>query len=212
MINVSAIPARRVHRDEASTLSLTWRDWRPVLFAALLALMVGGGLIAAFGGVSPYARPDVLANLSSTVYWLAASTIGACSTIAALMLTTVGLMEHLDTQRLTGRFLFRLHLVVRSALATIALAVFALVLTVFPASGTNEINPTSWQVNFVYWTLLADTALMIGGFATVLGALSTTINEVFRTLPQEWVEDILTPEESADSQMTGESRSTTTAA
>jgi hypothetical protein len=169
-----------------------------VLFAALLALIVGGGLIAAFGGVSPYARHEVLSDLSNTVYWLAASTIGACGTIAALMLTTVGLLEHLDTERLTGRFLFRLHLVVKAALATIALAVFALVLTVFPASGTNEINPTTWQVNFVYWTLLADTALMIGGFATVLGALYTTINEVFRTLPREWVEDILTPEEEAD--------------
>jgi hypothetical protein len=190
-------PTQRLPNDEADAEPMTWRDWRPVLFAALLALIVGGGLIAAFGGVSSYARHDVLSDLSNTVYWLAASTIGACGTIAALMLTTVGLLEHLDTQRLTGRFLFRLQLVVRAALGTIALAVFALVLTVFPASGAGEIDPKAWQVNFVYWTLLVDTALMIGGFATVLGALSTTINEVFRTLPREWVEDILTPEEDA---------------
>jgi hypothetical protein len=207
---VTSIPVRRAQGVETNVQSLTWRDWRPVLFAALVALIVGGGLIAAFGGVSSYDRRDVLSDLINTVYWLAASTIGACGTIAALMLTTVGLLEHLETQRLTGRFLFRLNLVVRSALATIALAVFALVLTVFPASGADEINPMAWQVNFVYWTLLADTALMIGGFATVLGALYTTINEVFRTLPREWVEDILTPDEgSAEVSTTEESQSVT---
>jgi hypothetical protein len=42
--------------------------------------------------------------------------------------------------------------------------------------------------------LLAITALMVGGFATVLGALYATIGEIFRTLPQQWVEEILAEE------------------
>ena len=177
--------------DDASLPTPTWRDWRPVLLAATFALILAGGLIAVFGDVAPYERRVVLAGLTDTVYWLAASTIGACGTIAALMLTTVGLLEHLETRRLTAHFLFHLRLVVIAALATIALAVLALILTVFPASGTEEVAPASWQVNLVYWALLVVTALLIGGFATVLGALYTTISDVFRTLPREWVSDIL---------------------
>jgi hypothetical protein len=152
---------------------------------------IAGGLLAAFGDVSPYARPDVLAELTDSVFWLAAALIGAYGTIAALMLTTIGLLEHLETRRLTARFLFHLRLVVSAALATIALAVLALLLTVFPTSGTEGVRPGAWQVDVIYWTLLVVTALMVGGFATVLGALYTTINEIFETLPQPWVEEIL---------------------
>jgi hypothetical protein len=169
-------------------------DWRPVVAAAILALLLAGGLLAIFGGVSPYARPVVLAGLSESVFWLAAALIGACGTISALMLTTVGLMEHLETRRLTARFLFHLRLVVGASLATIALAVFALLLTVFPISGSEGVEPKPWQVETVYWSLLATTALMVGGFATVLGSLWATIGEIFETLPQQWVEEILTEE------------------
>jgi hypothetical protein len=123
--------------------ALTWRDWRPVFGAAAVALLLATGLLAAFVGVSPYARPVVLAGLIESVYWLAAALIGACGTIAALMLTTVGLLEHLETRRLTGQFLFHLRLVVVSALATIALAVLALLLTVFPTTGAEGVSAAS---------------------------------------------------------------------
>src|SRR6476620_1796133 len=111
--------------------ALGWRDWRPVLVAGVMALVLGGGLIAVFDGISPYERTVALEGLTSTVLWLAASLIGSCSTIAALMLTTVGLLEHLETDRLTPRFLFHLRLVVSAAIFTIGFAVLTLLLTVF---------------------------------------------------------------------------------
>jgi hypothetical protein len=172
--------------------ALSWRDWRLVGIAAILALVLGGGLLVTFGRVSSYARPQVLTGLTDTVYWLAASTIGACATISALMLTTVGLLERLETERLTPRFLFHLRLIVTAALTTIALAVLALLLTVFPTSGAGDSTPDERVIDTVYWALLVVTALMIGGFATVLGGLSTTIGDIFRTLPRAWVEGILT--------------------
>lgn len=65
-------------------------------------------------------------------------------------------------------------------------------------------------MNFVYWALIADPALMIRGFFTVLSALYTAISEVFRTLPREWVEEILTTEDvSADARTPLKRRSTT---
>jgi hypothetical protein len=171
-----------------------WHDWQPIGLAAVVALLVGGGLIVLFGHVAAYSRPTVLRGLTETVYWLSASIIGACGTIAALMLTTVGLLEHLETRRLTPRFLFHLRVVVIAALTTIGLAVLALLLTVLPASGSEEIVPQEWIISTVYWALLVVTALMIAGFATVLSALSTTIREVFHTLPHTWVEEILEEE------------------
>jgi hypothetical protein len=189
-----------VHGEPNAELrvALTWHDWRPVGIAALVALLLAGGLLAAFGRVSTYARPDVVDHLSETVFWLAASAIGACGTIAALMLTTVGLLEHLETRRLTPRFLFHLRLIVSAALATIALAVLALLLTVFPASGAGDVTPDARLIEAVYWALLGTTALLIGGFAIVLGALYSTIGEIFRTLPRTWVAEILTDAEEAD--------------
>jgi hypothetical protein len=178
--------------------ALSWRDWRPVFVAGVLALVLGGGLIAVFDGISPYERTVGLEGLTSTVLWLAASLIGSCSTIAALMLTTVGLLEHLETDRLTPRFLFHLRLVVTAAIFTIGFAVLTLLLTVFPTSTTASVAPSEFQVNLVYWTLLVATALSIAGFTTVLGALYTTVHEVFRTLPPTWIEEILTEEPSAD--------------
>ena len=43
-------------------------------------------------------------------------------------------------------------------------------------------------------------AVMVGGFATILGALYATIEEVFYTLPRQWVEEILTEEEAEETQ------------
>jgi hypothetical protein len=188
-------PAADAAVDEGLAASLSWKDWRLVGAAAGIALLLGAGMLIMFGRVSPYDRPAVLNSLSNTVFWLAASMIGACGTIAALMLTTVGLLEHLETQRLTPPFLFHLRLIVTSALATIALAVLALLLTVFPTSGAGDVSPGDQLVATVYWALLAVTALMIGGFTTVLGGLYLTIGEIFRTLPRSWVEEILTDPE-----------------
>lgn len=186
--------ARRAWRDPRDELDarLTWRDWRPVFLAAFVALLLGGALIVLFDHASPYQRDDALRALSNSVTWLAASVIGSCSTIAALMLTTVGLMEHLDTRRLTPRFLFHLRLVVSAAIATIGTAIVTLLITVFPTPATSATTITPREVNLVYWLLVAATSLMIGGFALVLGALYTTVRDIFRTLPTEWVDEILT--------------------
>jgi hypothetical protein len=109
--------------------------------AAVVALFLGGGLLVVFGCVSPYERPEVLASLTNTVFWLAASMIRACCTVPTLMLTTVGLLEHLETKLLTPRFLFHLRLIVTRALTTTALAVLARLLTVFPTSGAGDVTP-----------------------------------------------------------------------
>jgi hypothetical protein len=195
VFTASISPQSAVHESQEVYAALTWRDWRPVGAAALVALLLGGGLLAAFGGVSPYARPSVLSGLTETVFWLAASIIGVCGTIAALMLTTVGLLEHLETDRLTPRFLFNLRLIVTAAVATIGLAVIALLLTVFPTSGADGVAPANWVIESIYWAELTATSLMIGGFATVLSALYTTIGEIFRTLPRRWVQEILSEAE-----------------
>jgi hypothetical protein len=184
--------------DPAVARGLTWRDWRPIAGAAGLALVVCGGLLVVFNGVATYDRPTVLQGLVNSVFWLASSMIGACGTIAALVLTTVGLLERLETRRLSPRFLFHLRLIVRAALVTIALAVITLLLTVFPTSGTAEVTTASWQADTVYWAILVATSLMISGFTTVLGSLFVTINEILGTLPQEWVDDILATEEQRD--------------
>lgn len=126
-------------KDGAETAPLSWRDWQPVLFATVDALLLAGGLLLVFEGVSPYARPVVLSRMTTSVLWFAAAMIGACGTIAALMLTTVALLEHLETRRLTGQFLFHLRLVVLAAFAMIALAVLAPLLTVFPMSGVEGV-------------------------------------------------------------------------
>ena len=172
--------------------ALSWKDFGPIFVAALVSLLLGGGLLVAFGHVSPYQRPEVFDGLATAVYWLAASIIGACGTITALMLTTLGLLEHLETNRLTPRFLFHLRLIVNAALATIALAVLALLLTVFPTTGAGDLAPDDRLLTLVYWALLIVTALMIGGFTTVLGGLYSTIGDIFRTLPRDWVAEIVT--------------------
>lgn len=170
---------------------LDWVDWRPTLIAAALVTLLVAAIVAGFGSVSAFERPQVLASLIDSIYWLGGAFIGACSTIAALTLTTLSLIEHLDTRRMGPRFLVHLRLAVIAAFATIALSVSALVLTIFPSATGGEASPPTWQVNFVYYGLLTLTALMVGGFAVVLTSLYATIADVFRNLPERWVDDIL---------------------
>jgi amino acid transporter len=174
---------------------LTWRDRQPTFFAALLTALAVVILIIAFDSVSSFERVVALRSLTSSILWIAAALIGACGTIAALMLTTVSLMEHLDTRRMGPRFLYHLRLTVLGALATIALAVGALLLTTFPAAGGADVKPPTWQVNTVFFGLQGLTTLMVGGFAVVLSSLYATIAEVFRNLPRPWVEEILADED-----------------
>jgi hypothetical protein len=177
--------------------SLDWIDWRPTLVAAGLVVVAVALLIVAFESVSSFERPQVLASMIDTIYWMAGGFIGACGTIAALTLTTLSLMEQLDTRRMGPRFLVHMRLTVLGAFATIALSVAALVLTIFPAATGDETSPPSWQVDVVYFGLLALTALMVGGFAVVLTSLYATIADVFGNLPGRWLDEILTDEEDA---------------
>jgi hypothetical protein len=171
---------------------LTWHDWRPTLVAAVVSAGAVALLILAFDSVSPFERPAVLESLTGTVYWIASASIGACGTIAALMLTTLSLTERLETRRMGPRFLFHMRLTVLAAIATIGFAVAALVLTTFPLAGGADVHPPRWQIDAVYFALQALTALMVGGFAVVLSSLYSTIADVFGSLPQGLVEEILT--------------------
>jgi hypothetical protein len=168
-----------------------WEAWRPTLFAALLSAGAVALLIVAFESVSAYERPVVTASLSESVLWIAAALIGSCSTIAALTLTTISLMERLETRRLPPRLLFHIRLTVLGAVTTIALAVGALLLTTVPVAGGVDVEPPAWQIDAVFFGLLALTALMVGAFAVVLTSLYATVADVLRTLPHDWVEDIL---------------------
>lgn len=189
------LPINQSDRPDAPRRRLSWQDWRPTFSAAVLAAGAVVVLILAFASVSPFERSVVLQSLTGTVYWIAAAFIGACSTIAALMLTTVSLMEHLDTRRMGPRFLFHLRLTVTAALATIALAVAALLLTTFPLAGGVDVSPPRWQINTVFFGLQGLTALMVGGFAIVLSSLYAIIGDVFANLPQSWVDEIMLEEE-----------------
>jgi MFS family permease len=181
----------RPETDRALREGLTWRDRRPTLVAAILSAGAVAILIVAFASVSPFERPVALASLTSSVLWIAAALIGACGTIAALMLTTVSLLERLETRRMPPRVLFHLRLTVLGAVSAIALAVGALLLTTFPVAGGVDVEPPSWQIDAVFFGLLTLTALMVGAFAVVLTSLYATVSDVLRSLPQAWVDEIL---------------------
>ena len=188
-----------------------WLDRGPVIGAGLCGLAVAAGILMLFGEVSAASRATVLEGLNDSLFWLAGAMIGACATIAALMLTALTLMPHLETRRLTPRFLYNHRLTVIGALITIGLAVICLLLTVFPAAGTEQFAPTQTEIDVLYVTTLSLTAMMTGTFAAVLAALYKTIADVFHNLPREWVDDILA-EEQADvtderNRMTGDRRS-----
>jgi hypothetical protein len=192
---VAALPVGGLRTERAIEAGLTWADRRPTLVAAGLAAAAAALLLVAFGSVSAVERPVAAASLAGSVLWIAAALIGACGTIAALTLTTVSLLERLETRRLQPRVLYHLRLTVLGAVATVALAMGALLLTTFPLAGGVDVRPPRWQVDAVYFGLLALTALMAGAFAVVLTSLYATIADVFRTLPTAWVEEILAEED-----------------
>lgn len=185
------LPISRPDADQEIRDRLDWKDWRPTLVAGVLALFGLMVLVFAFASVSSGERRMALESLTATIFWMAAAMIGACGTIAALMLTTVSLMEHLDTRRMGPRFLMHMRLTVLGALATIAVAVGNLLLTIFPFASGVDLDPPRWHINAVYFGLLSGTAVMICGFAVVLSSLYSTIADVFRNLPETWVEEIL---------------------
>jgi hypothetical protein len=168
-----------------------WRDRRPVIATGLGGLGLAAVILTLFGEVSAASRATVLEGLNDSLFWLAGAMIGACTTIAALMLTTLTLVPHLETRRLSPRFLVNMRQTVVGALGTIALAVLCLLLTVFPAAGTEQFTPSQTEVNVLYVTTLALTTLMVGGFAVVLASLYQTIADVFQHLPEDWIDDIL---------------------
>jgi hypothetical protein len=180
---------RRVEPEQPQWVR--WADWRPTIAAAVLSAGAVAILIVAFESVSTFERPVALESLSSSVLWIAAALIGSCSTIAALMLTTVSLLERLETRRMQPRVLFHLRLTVLGAVSAIALAVGALLLTTFPVAGGVDVEPPSWQIDAVFFGLLALTALMIGAFAIVLTSLYATVTDVLHSLPADWVGEIL---------------------
>jgi hypothetical protein len=195
------LPVGQPDTDRALLEQLTWRDWRPTLVAAVLSAGAVVILLVAFESVSAFERPVALASLSGSVLWIAAALIGSCSTIAALMLTTVSLLERLETRRMQPRVLFHLRLTVLGAVAAISLAMGALLLTTFPVAGGVDVKPPSWQIDAVFFGLLALTALMVGAFAVVLTSLYATVADVLRSLPATWVEEILEEDEAQEASL-----------
>ncbi|MDP9366710.1 MAG: hypothetical protein M3Q03_00295 [Chloroflexota bacterium] len=192
------LPISRPEANDVIRERLSLREWWPTLIAGGLSLVVIAGLLYLFDEVSPHARAPVLEGLTNSVFWLASAMIGACATIAALMLTTLTLMEHLDTRRMGPRFLFHLRLTVLAALFTVGLAILALVLTIFPSAGTEDFQPEQWQNDATFYGMVGLTAMMIGSFSMVLSSLYSTIADVFRNLPQRWVADILAEDDGDD--------------
>jgi hypothetical protein len=184
-------PDRQIRGRPPRPERLRWRDWRPTLAAAALSAAAVALLIVAFARVSAVERPVVVRSLCDSVLWIAAALVGSCSTIAALTLTTISLLERLETRRMQPRVLFHVRLTVLGAVTTIALAVGALLLTTFPVAGGVDVQPPRWQIDAVFFGLLALTALMVGAFAVVLTSLYATVADVLRTLPQEWVDEIM---------------------
>jgi hypothetical protein len=192
-----------VEREPEIASQIGWRDRWTVFAAGLVVLALATGILTFFGEVSAASRATVLEGLNDSVFWLAGAMIGACATITALLLTTLSLMPHLETHRLSPRFLYNLQLTVRAALGTIALAVLCLLLTVFPAAGTEQFAPSQTQVDALYFTTLGLTALMIGSFAVVLTALHQTISDILRFLPEDWIEDILATDSAGETEARG---------
>jgi hypothetical protein len=193
------MPAAVEHELEMAE-QIRWRDRWTIFAAGVVVLTLATGILALFGEVSEASRATVLEGLNDSLLWLAGALIGACATITALMLTTLSLMPHLETHRLSARFLYNLKLTVRAGLGTIALAVLCLLLSVFPSAGTEQFTPSQTAIDVLYFTTLSLTALMIGSFAVVLSALYQTIADILRYLPEEWVEDILTTNDDVEAE------------
>jgi hypothetical protein len=202
---VALPPIGEPESERALRERLGWQDRRPTIVAAVLAAVAVVILVAGFESVSPYERPVALASLTDSIHWISASLIGACGAIAALMLTTVSLLEQLETRRMRPRVLFHLRLTAVSAIAAIAFAVGALLLTTFPIATGVDVQPPPWQIDALNFGMLALTALMIGAFAVVLTSLYATIADVLGGLPQNWVEEILEEAEETVDESQGDS-------
>lgn len=172
-------------------------DWRPTLLAAVLSAAASAALVASFSTVSVFERRVVVASMIDGVHWLASAAVGACATIAALMLTTLGLLDLFERRSFGPRLLLHMRLTVIGAFAVIAVAVAALLVSLFPTATGGEQHPDPREVEIVYYLLLILIALIVGGLAVVLTSLYSTIAEVFRNLPSSWVRDILSDETSA---------------
>ncbi len=181
------LPISRPEANDEIRGRSTVPEWWPTLIAGALSLVVIVGLLYLFDNVSPHARAPVLEGLTNSIFWLASAMIGSCATIAALMLTTLTLMEHLETHRMGPRFLFHLRLTVLAALFTVGLAILSLVLTIFPSAGTADFRPEQWQIDATFYGMVGFTAMMIGSFSMVLSSLYSTMADIFRNLPQRWV-------------------------
>ena len=202
---LSVLPIGEVGSEHGRAEHLRWEVWRPTAAAAVLATGAVAVLIAAADGVSAYERPVVVASLSGSVVWIAAAIVGSCSTIAALMLTAISLLDRLETRHMRPRVLFHIRLVVLGALTSIAFAVATLLLTTFPVAGGVDVEPPRWQIDALFFGLLALTALTVGAFAVVLTSLYATIADVLRSLPEDWVEEILSEEEERERRESRES-------
>ncbi len=172
------------------TGSPSWRAWWPTALAAALAAIAAGILVVAVDRASPAERPVVLASLQESARWLGTALIGAGSTIAALMLATISLLDRLETRRMQPAVLTHLRLTVFAAVATIAGAVGALLLTAFPAE-PGGVAATGWLGDGVFYGLQGVLVAMVGAFAVVLTSLAATVADVLRTLPPDVVEEIL---------------------
>jgi hypothetical protein len=185
---VAADDARRpVAGRAAAPAPLAW--W-PTALAAVLAAAAALVLIVAVDRASPAARPVVLASLQDSARWLATAMIGAGSTIAALMLATISLLDRLETRRMQPAVLLHLRLTVFGAVATIAGAVGALLLTAFPA-GDRSVATAGLLGDAVFYGLQGVIVLMVGAFAVVLTSLAATVADVLRSLPEAVVAEIL---------------------
>jgi hypothetical protein len=169
-------------------------DWRPTVLAAILSAAATAILIASFSSVSVLERRLVVASMIDGVHWLASAAIGACATIAALTLTTLGLLDVFKRRGFGPRLLLHMRLTVIAAFAVVAVAVLALLVSLFPTATGGEPHPDPREVELVYDALLILIALIVGGLAVVLTSLYSTIAEVFRNLPSGWVRDILSDE------------------
>lgn len=187
---------------------LTWGDWRPTFVAAGTAAAAAAALLIGVNSVSSFEQVAAVAAMIGGVQWIASASIATCGTIAALSLTTLGLLDRLETRRVTPRFLHHLRLELIGAFATIGASIAALLVTALPTAAGGESVPDPTRVAVVYWALLAFVVAIVGGLAVVLASLYSTIADVFRNLPREWVDDILAePPADPDDRFPGSERS-----
>jgi hypothetical protein len=192
-IAVLPIGGKRFNDEVARRIG--WRDWFLTIFAG--AVVAGLGLALLVGSTS---SPDIdeveaAANLADGVHWLASVTVGACATIAALSLTTLSVLDRVERQGLSARFLFHIRATVIGAFAAIAFGLGGLVVSLLPATREVRVPLVLAPVPLALEVLAA---LMAGAFASTLVSLFTTIGDIFRNLPREIVEEILTDDPATD--------------